>query len=289
MSDSGDGGSVDPVVDLVPGARMIRANNPSHMTLDGTRTFILGATRPLVIDPGPDDESHLQRLQSLLGGASPVAILLTHAHSDHAGGAAALADRTGAPILMGRGARRAPFDVHRRARFVAEGDRVDCDIGPVSVHETPGHTPEHLVFVYHAEHGERVMFAGDLFLGAGDTTVVSYPDGNVADYLQSLEVVRRIHPDLILPAHGPPLRWARQVVARYRAHRMERIEQVRRAWASHPHLGPEELVESVYGSALDPALRPAAIGSIRAIQEYLRSGAGQGQGNGSGADGVELC
>lgn len=261
--DAGDG------LDLTPWGRMIRANNPSHMTLDGTRTFILGSLRPLVIDPGPTDEQHLDRLEALLGGAAPVGILLTHSHSDHAGNATALASRTGAPILMGRGASRGPNGLDQVAQFIGDGDAVDCDVGPVTVHETPGHAPEHLVFVYHAGHGERVLFGGDLFLGEGDTTVVSHPGGNVADYLHSLDVVTRIRPDLILPAHGPPLRRPLQVVARYRAHRISRIEQVRQVHAAHPEMGAEELVDEVYGAELPPPLRPAAVGSIEAILEYL--------------------
>lgn len=271
-------------LDLTPWGRMIRANNPSHMTLDGTRTFILGSLRPLVIDPGPPDEEHLDRLEALLGGSAPVGILLTHTHADHAGNAAALASRTGAPILMGRGAHHVPDGVEQVAQFIGDGDTVDCDVGPVTVHETPGHAPEHLAFVYHAGHGDRVLFAGDLFLGAGDTTVVSHPGGNVADYLHSLDVVTSIRPDLILPAHGPSLRRPLQVVSRYRAHRMSRIEQVRQAHSAHPELGAEELLDEVYGAELPSSLRPAAVGSIAAILEYLQQPVEQAEGDSVGSD-----
>ena len=214
-------------------------------------------------------------------------ILLTHTHADHAGNAVALASRTGAPILMGRGAPNPPDGLGRVAQFVGDGDAVDCDVGPVTVHETPGHAPEHLVFVYHTEQGDRVLFAGDLFLGEGDTTVVSHPGGNVADYLHSLDVVTRIRPNLIMPAHGPPLRRPQQAVARYRAHRTARIEQVRQARAANPAFGADELVDVVYGAELPSALRPAAVGSIAAILEYLQQQVKEHDQDAHGSDGFE--
>src|SRR5690606_24330827 len=110
----------------------------------------------------------------------PAAILLTHAHSDHAGNAIALADRTGAPILMGRGARRPPFAEERVSRWLADGDVVEFDGGALEAISTPGHAPEHLSFAYRHSDGRLALFAGDLFLGAGDTTLVSHPAGSVA-------------------------------------------------------------------------------------------------------------
>lgn len=250
---------------------MIRANNRSPMTLDGTRSFVIGSAHPVVIDPGPADEGHLDALERLLAGARPAGILLTHAHSDHAGNAVALAARTGAPILMGKGAPRAPFPPERVSRWLRDGDVVECDAGGVEVHGTPGHAPEHLAFSYRSRSGSRALFAGDLFLGAGDTTLVSHPHGSVGDYLRSLEVVTALQPSLIFPAHGPALRSPERIVSRYRSHRLERIGQVREALRSDPEIGAEELVGLVYGPDLDPRLRSAALGSVQAIRSYLDS------------------
>lgn len=241
------------------------------MTLDGTRTFIVGTDRPVVIDPGPADEAHLDALVQLLGDVAPVAILLTHGHSDHAGNAEALAARTRAPILMAEGASRLPFPRERVSTWLMDGDAVDCDAGPIQARATPGHAPEHLVFLYRNSTGLRALFAGDLFLGVGDTTVVSHPEGSVGDYLRSLEVVTRIRPTVIFPAHGPPLRHPERAVNRYRTHRLERIDQVRRAREEDPDAAAATLLERVYGSDLDPRLRPAALGSIEAILSYLDS------------------
>lgn len=253
---------------------MLRAGNRSPMTLDGTRTFILGAQRPVVIDPGPDDVAHLAALERLLGDAEPAAILLTHGHSDHAGNAIALAERTGAPILMGRGAPRPPFAEESVARWLADHDVVEFDGGALDAISTPGHAPEHLCFVYRHPDGRRALFAGDLFLGVGDTTLVSYPAGNVAAYLRSLDVVTRLAPYVIYPAHGPPLRRPERTIARYRAHRMQRIAAVREALRSHPEAGAEALVERVYGADLDPRLHRAALGSIQAMLVYLTAETG---------------
>lgn len=248
---------------------MLRAGNRSPMTLDGTRTFVLGSRRPLVIDPGPDDETHLEALVQMLGGVPPAAILLTHAHADHAGNAAALAARTGAPIRIGRGALRLPFPRERVDRWLQDGEVLESDGGPLEVHATPGHCPEHVAFLYRPDEASRALFAGDLFLGVGDTTLVSRPAGDVADYLRSLEVVTRLEPTVIYPAHGPALRQPERAISRYRAHRLERIEQVRRARRERPRATAADLLEAVYGSELDPRFRRAALGSIEAVLVYL--------------------
>ncbi|HEX6924869.1 MAG TPA: MBL fold metallo-hydrolase [Longimicrobiaceae bacterium] len=252
-----------------PELRVLRAASRSPMTLDGTRTFVLGTQRPLVIDPGPRDEEHLETLLRLLDGFTPGAILLTHGHADHAGGAPLLAERTGAPIAMGRGALRLPFPVERVTTWLTNGDVLDSDAGPVRVISTPGHAPEHLVFLYVAPDGRRALFAGDLLLGVGDSTVVSHPEGSVSDYLRSLETVTEARPTVIFPAHGPPLRDPERAIARYRSHRLARIEQVRRLRSERPELGAEAMIELVYGPELDPRLLGAARGSIEAILAHL--------------------
>jgi glyoxylase-like metal-dependent hydrolase (beta-lactamase superfamily II) len=233
-----------------PHPRHVRAANRSPMTLDGTRTFLVGSRRPVVIDPGPEDEIHLEAVVRALDGAAPRAILLTHAHSDHAGNAVALAERTGAPIWMGEGAIRLPFATARVDRWLRDGDRVECDGEALRVLATPGHTPEHLAFHWGAGDRGGTLFAGDLFLGAGDTTLVSHPEGSVADYLRSLEVVAELSPALVYPAHGPSLRRPEAALRRFREHRLRRID----------------------GDRLDPRLRGGARGSVRAILEYLEAG-----------------
>ncbi|HEX8360249.1 MAG TPA: MBL fold metallo-hydrolase [Longimicrobium sp.] len=243
--------------------RTLLAPNPSPMTLDGTRTQLVGRERPVVIDPGPDDPQHLDAIERALGGIVPVAILLTHAHGDHADAAAPLAARTGAPVWIGHGALHPPRGI---ARWLADGDEVDTDAGPLRAIATPGHAPEHLAFLW-----DRTLFAGDAFMGGGDTTLVAPPEGDLAAYLRTLDRVGELALDVILPAHGPAIPDPSAAVGRYRAHRHERIAQVAEAIRATGSTTPADILDAVYGPTLHPALRPAAEGSLHAILTYLRN------------------
>ena len=242
------------------GPRVVRAGNASPMTLDGTRTFIVGEREPVVIDPGPDDPAHLAAVEEALGGRTPVAILLTHDHADHAAAAPALAARTGAPV---RGGKEHPLP---------DGEEVIGDGGTIRAVATPGHAPHHCCFLWTGglAPARGALFVGDLFVGEGDTTLDAWPEGDVADYLRSLDRVEELAPEILYPAHGPPIADPAAAVRRYRAHRLARVRQVAEATRAGPGGDPDSLVDRVYGAALPPALREAAEGSIRAIVEYLR-------------------
>lgn len=243
--------------------RTLLAPNPSPMTLDGTRTFVVGRERPVVIDPGPEIAEHVDAVLAALDGRTPVAILLTHGHGDHADAAPTLAARTGAPVRARSGA----------AEPLGDGDVVESDAGTLAAIATPGHAPDHLCFHWQGPGagGGGVLFAGDLFMGQGDTTLVAPPEGDLADYLRSLDRVEALAPGSILPAHGPAIADPPAAVARYRAHRMQRILQVADALRRLGPCGPGALLEEVYGATLHPGLRAAAEGSLFAILEYLRS------------------
>jgi hydroxyacylglutathione hydrolase len=247
--------------------RMLLAPNAGPMTLDGTRTFIVGRERPAVIDPGPSFPAHMGAILRALGGARPAAILLTHSHADHAQLAPALARETGAPLMIAPGA-MGGSDPAVIGRWLAEGDVIDTDGGALHVVPTPGHAPEHVAF-HQPETG--ALFVGDTFMGRGDTTLVSPPEGDLANYLATLDRVAALSPSILYPAHGPPIPDAAAAIERYRRHREERIAQVvhalRRAGPSHT----AGLVDAVYGAELNPALRTAARGSLEAIVGYLAS------------------
>ncbi len=248
--------------------RMLLAPNAGPMTLDGTRTFIVGRERPVVIDPGPALDAHREAILHALGGIRPIAILLTHSHGDHSQLAPALARDTGAPLWMGRGALGGGVDPSSVARWLSDGDALDTDDGALDVIATPGHAPEHVSF-HHRSLG--ALFVGDTFMGQGDTTLVSPPEGDLADYLATLDRVAALEPRILYPAHGPPIPDAKEAIRRYRRHREERIAQVvhalRRAGPRHT----AGLVDAVYGAGLNPALRTAAQGSLEAILGYLAS------------------
>jgi glyoxylase-like metal-dependent hydrolase (beta-lactamase superfamily II) len=257
----------------VPQPRSILAPNPSPMTLDGTRTHIVGMQRPVVIDPGPAVEDHLEAILRELDGARPVAIFLTHAHADHSGSAPAVAAATGAPIWMGAGAVSNPLPPGSVDRWVAEGERLETDAGVLQVIATPGHTPEHLSLVWrgHRDAGEGGLFAGDLLMGGGDTTLVAPPEGDLGAYLDTLSRLAGLGLSVAFPAHGPPIRDLADALRRYRAHREQRIDAVRSALDRTPGGDLDALVRAVYGPDLDPRLKDAARGSLRAVLDYLRS------------------
>jgi glyoxylase-like metal-dependent hydrolase (beta-lactamase superfamily II) len=191
------------VTDTAPGhpeIERIVAPNPGPMTLEGTNTFLVErGGRAYVVDPGPDDAGHLGEVRTAgeaLGGIAGV--LLTHGHGDHADGASSLAE----PVLWPP----------------ADPDRVSgtSEAGPFEVVPTPGHSPDHVVFVL-----GRVCFCGDLVLGEGSSFVP--PDGgSLAAYLESLRRVRDLEPELLCPGHGPWITDPPSKLDEYLEHRLER-------------------------------------------------------------------
>jgi len=246
-------------------AAVVLAANPGPMTLDGTNTWLLrtaGASDAIVVDPGPDDETHLA---AVVAAARQVAVvLLTHRHRDHSAGAARLHELTGAPV-------RALDPAHRLgSEGLAEGDVVAAAGVELRVWATPGHSSDSLSFLLDPLGGTAAaVLTGDTILGRG-TSVVAYPDGDLGDYLTSLRRLRELGPVTVLPGHGPELAAADEAAAAYLAHRSERLEQVRAALdALGPDAAPRAVVEHVYAD-VDQAVWPAAERTVQAQLAYLR-------------------
>lgn len=241
-------------------ASVLLAENPSVMTLEGTNTWVLrgpDSTGCVVIDPGPDDETHLRRVLA----TGPVdQVLLTHGHPDHADGARRFAELAG-----GVGVRALDPALRLGAEGLAGGDVVAAAGLEIRVLATPGHTADSLCFLV-----DGAVLTGDTVLGRG-STVVAHPDGRLADYLDSLRRLAELPPGTtVLPGHGPELPDAAAAATAYLAHRERRLDQVR---AALDRLGrdasPRQVVEAVYAD-VDRALWPAAEWSVRAQLEYLR-------------------
>ncbi len=237
--------------------RTVLAPNASALTLDGTRTYIVGQVRVAIIDPGSAGSGHLEAIVRTIGDAEVVAILVTHAHSDHVDGADELAEHYGAPVRM------------EKRRTLCDGAATATDAGGLLAVVTPGHTTDHVAFHWPAE---SAVFCGDLMMGGEDTALVAPPEGRLGPYLASLERIRALKPRVIYPGHGPAFQNPDQALDRYVRHRELRLEQVMRALGSGAAT-PEELVTAVYGSELEPVLRAAAVAALKAYLEYL-----QGQG-----------
>jgi glyoxylase-like metal-dependent hydrolase (beta-lactamase superfamily II) len=233
--------------------RRILAPNPSPMTLEGTNTYLIGRDDALIVlDPGPDDDSHLANIEASVNGANVVAVLLSHFHYDHAEMAERTAEALGSVIAANAEPRR-PNDVP-----VADGQRVGGDGVFLTAVATPGHSSDHLCFVLEEE---NALFTGDHILGRG-TTVVAFPDGDMGLYMASLERVGDIGARRFYPGHGPVVDDPAAVVAEYIEHRRMRERQVLDGLASGPAT-PEELVARIYAD-VDAVLHPVAAMSVRA-------------------------
>lgn len=239
-------------VNVSPLIRRVIANNPSKFTYHGTGTYLVGAGEDVaVIDPGPRLDAHRDALLTALRGRRVTAIMVTHCHADHSPLASWLRDETGAPtIAFGPHPRLddpdadesmlEPADLDASAtEAVKVEESIDYDFVPDvavghdqiaatgsdwtlrAVH-TPGHTSNHLCFAL-AE--EQALFTGDHIMG-WSTTVIAPPDGDMAAYLRSLEVVRERRDRVFWPTHGAPITETRPYLEAFIAHRLDREAQV---------------------------------------------------------------
>jgi glyoxylase-like metal-dependent hydrolase (beta-lactamase superfamily II) len=222
---------------LSPRLRRVVANNPGPFTYTGTGTYIVGhhgAREVGVIDPGPSDARHFAALRDAIGPARVSHILITHTHSDHCGGARAFARALGAPIYAAGphpvrdGADDAPaldegadYDFKPDA-FVSGGERIEGDGWTIEALATPGHLSNHLCF---AMPDEGVLFTGDHIMGWA-TTVVAPPDGDMGDYLASLDLLLERDDAIYFPTHGAPIERPHRFVRAVRAHRAMRDGQI---------------------------------------------------------------
>ncbi len=240
---------------------LVRADNPSPMTLDGTNTYVLTTSvGNVVVDPGPLLDEHLESVAALW----PVsAVLLTHGHPDHAESSGQFHEITKAPTLA-----RDPRLCIDADPLSSDGALVDVPDLEIRVLHTPGHTSDSVCFEVTGGDSHAVL-TGDTILGRG-TTVVAYPDGQLGPYLDSLRRLSLLDGVLVLPGHGPVRPDAGEAASEYIAHRAERLDQVRAALAAGAKT-PLEVVEIVYAD-VDRALWPAAEASVRAQLDYLRHG-----------------
>ena len=244
---------------LSPFVEVLVAPNAGVMTGPGTNTYVVGADPSIVIDPAVDEPAFLDEVVASAGRV--VAILVTHRHSDHTGGAAALAEMTGAPVRAYGDERAGDADV------TPIHDEEVVEAGPVrlvAIH-TPGHASDHLCFYLD---GTTSLFSGDTILGQG-TAVIAPPDGDMRAYLDSLRRLLSWRIGRIYPGHWPALDGGRAVIERYISHRMEREAAIREAVRANPS-SIDEIVARVYVDT-PPQLHPIAAYSVRAHLDMLEA------------------
>lgn len=272
----------DTVVTLEPLVRRVLAPNPSPFTYTGTQTYIIGQDEVAVIDPGPDLPDHVAAILAATAGERIVAILCTHTHRDHSPAAPALKAATGAPIvgcaplvLEDAGPRAdASFDAgYSPDRVLGDGETVSGPGWTLEAVATPGHTSNHLCF---ALRESGALFSGDHVM-RWSTTVVSPPDGDMADYMMSLGKLIERDDRIYYPAHGDPVEEPRRFVSAIAMHRRQRERQILDLLGEEP-LPIQSMVERMY-AGIDPRLHGAAGRSVLAHlidletrQEVVRDG-----------------
>lgn len=263
--------------ELAPGVRRLVANNPGPFTYKGTNTYILGQGDTLVlIDPGPDDDAHFAATMAAIGKKRLGTVIITHTHRDHTDGMPRLLAVTGAKtcgfgrVAKNRGARATSpsgtefVDLDFKPDIVLkDGGRFHGDGFALTALHTPGHAPDHLCF---ALEGTPLLFSGDHVM-SWNTSVVAPPEGNMGDYMRSLDKLVHRTDEVYLPGHGGRLYQPQRVVKAFVLHRKMReqsiLECIRNGNAT---IGA--IVPIVY-KGLDSKLIGAAALSVAAHVEHL--------------------
>jgi glyoxylase-like metal-dependent hydrolase (beta-lactamase superfamily II) len=262
--------------EVSPLIRRVIANNPGPFTYLGTGTYIVGHGEVAVIDPGPDDAAHLEAILAAIDGERVSHILVTHHHADHSPLARALKERTGASIHglavastpeQGDLKLEAGYDHFAPDITVHGGETIAGSGWTIEALHTPGHTSNHICY---ALHEENALFSGDHIMG-WSTTVITPPDGDMGDYMNSLLAVKDRKFATLWPTHGPPIREVSPFIDAYAAHRREREAQILAELAAGS-TRIKDMVPRLY-AAVDQRLWPAAAHSVLAhMLELVKTG-----------------
>lgn len=251
--------------DLSPLIRRVIAKNPSAFTLHGTGTYIIGRGSVAVIDPGPLDEEHVNAILRATEGETITHILVTHTHHDHSPAAKPLQERTGAktygfgPHGSGKPGMQpeegGDMDFTPDIR-ITDGYVIKGDGWTVKALHTPGHLSNHICFDLLEE---NILFSGDHVMG-WSTTIVSPPDGDMKQYMDSLNKLLDFDHAKYWPTHGPAIEDPHPFVKGLIAHRHDRMAQIKNCLSTGPMDIPA-MVKKMYTDVPD-YLHPAAARSV---------------------------
>jgi glyoxylase-like metal-dependent hydrolase (beta-lactamase superfamily II) len=264
------------VEQVSPRIRRIVAPNPGPFTHTGTCAYVVGSGDVAIIDPGPADADHVAAMLAAVADDRLRYILVTHTHRDHSPAARLLGDATGAPVV-GCAPYVVPADIgvtgvgldaaHDRDYapdiVLTEANRLSLGDVTLETFATPGHTANHLCF---ALLEEGALFTGDHVM-RWSTTVIAPPDGNMSDYMSSLERQRLREDQVLWPAHGDPIRRPQRYLRALYNHRRAREASILQRIADGDH-SIREIVERIY-AGVDPRLHGAAAMTVFAHLEDL--------------------
>lgn len=260
----------EETVALSPRVSRLLARNPGPFTFKGTGVYVVGDRDIAVIDPGPDLPEHLDALRRAIAGKRVSHILVTHTHSDHSPAARPLKEWTGAPTYA--------FGPHGSGKVedggvrmeeggdmdfvpdvrVKDGDTVRGDGFTFECVYTPGHTSNHMCF---ALKEEKALFTGDHIMG-WSTTVVTPPDGDMAQYMASVKKLIARDDEILYPTHGAPVTDPKPFLKAYLEHRVDRENQILACLRDGVNTIPA-MVARMYAD-VDKRLHPAASRSVLA-------------------------
>jgi glyoxylase-like metal-dependent hydrolase (beta-lactamase superfamily II) len=244
---------------IAPGIVRITAPNPSVMTGPGTNSYIVGDRELVLIDPGPDIESHAKALISAVGDRLKW-IICTHTHVDHSPAAQAVKAATGAPIAGAV----CPQDGRQDTQFapdrvLSEGDTISVQGVTLRAIHTPGHVCNHLCYLFQ---DRKVLFTGDHVM-QGSTVVITPPNGSMRDYFASIDKLLTLDIVELMPGHGRVIRTAHDEVRKLIAHRLKREQKVLDALKRKRSGSVDELVPFAYDDVSE-RLYPVARRSLHA-------------------------
>lgn len=255
-------GVVDQISPLI---RRVICKNPGGFTFHGTGTYIVGQGEVAVIDPGPLDDDHISALERAVEGETVTHILITHTHRDHSPAAAPFKKSTGAPTYGygPHGGDRGGPKVEEGGDYefvpdqeIKNGDVIKGNGWTFEAIHTPGHTSNHICF---ALREENAIFSGDHVMG-WSTSVISPPDGNMADYMNSLSKMLTRDEEIYWPTHGPAITDPKTHVEAFIAHRNGREDAIMECIREGRNTIPA-MVEVMYAD-VDPRLHRAAGRSV---------------------------
>lgn len=251
---------------LTHNVRRITAPNPGIMTGPGTNTYLVGSNELALIDPGPEIESHIAAIMKTVQDMHSTLrwILCTHTHVDHSPGANKLRELTGA-IVVGMPTEASNSDAHFRPdQCWQDGDFVEAHDFTLKAVHTPGHASNHLCFYLEQD---QLLFTGDHIM-EGSTVVIAPPDGDMKEYLESLERLKSIPLQTLAPAHGDLIKQPLDVIEGLIEHRLMRENKVLDGLKAMGPASIEQLTPTVYDD-VPSFLHPIARYSLQAHLEKL--------------------